>query len=345
MSLCVLCVFVCSSMQVLSTHFTILLYRTPLLAGIISNIIHLGLDIALVFGLGWGVSGAALATSLSHWVTLLILGALIIGKGYLRTSDLLTVPSWKDVAPTLKNGALLSTRSILAMSVLMWATKLIAGVGAIALAAHEILRQIWLFSNQAFTCLDIATQSLIAFYLGRGDRGSAADVFRRTLTLALFAGVVIAAGLLVAGGSLPAVFSRDAAVVQKAAKLIPLVAVYMPLDAAASVMDGVLLGSQEAAWMSRTMIATSTICALGLFICQQAHFGLFAAWIMIKMLTVGRLIGNSWRLRSPQSPLRKEGQDGTKLVGNAVVHRHTTTETNSSAKGGVSVASVEGEHE
>jgi Na+-driven multidrug efflux pump len=41
---------------------------------------------------------------------------------------------------------------------------------------------------------------------------------------------------------------------------MPLIAVFMPLDAAASVMDGVLLGSQEAGWMSRTMAVTSFFC-------------------------------------------------------------------------------------
>lgn len=31
---------------------------------------------------------------------------------------------------------------------LLWSTRLIAGFGAVSLAAHEILRQIWVFSNQ-----------------------------------------------------------------------------------------------------------------------------------------------------------------------------------------------------
>ena len=34
----------------------------------------------------------------------------------------------------MKNGLLLSTRSLLAMGMLMWATKLIAGFGAVGLA-------------------------------------------------------------------------------------------------------------------------------------------------------------------------------------------------------------------
>lgn len=286
-------------------------FRTPLTAGIVSNIFHLGLDILLVFGLGWGVVGAALATSLSHWVTIAILFAMVVKKGYLRPNDLARPPTWQAVAPMLRNGVLLSTRSLLAMSMLMWATKLIAGFGAVALASHEILRQIWVFSNQAFTSLDIATQSLVAFYLGRTDRASAAAVFRRTLTLTVAAGLAIMCLLLACQQTLPAIFTRDAAVIAQVSVVMPLIAVFMPLDAVASVMDGVLLGSQEAAWMSRTMIATSACCAVALMTCQRAGWGIMMVWACIKFLTVGRLIGNAWRLWSPQSPL---GHQWTKMA-------------------------------
>lgn len=273
------------------------------MAGVVSNIIHFGLDIAFIFWLGWGVKGAALATSLSHWLTLVILGTLVVRKGYLRLEDVATPPTVQQVAPMLRNGLLLSTRNMLAMAILMWATKLITGVGAVALAAHEILRQIWVFSNQTFTSLDIATQSLVAFYLGKGDRKSAADICQRTLALCLVTGVVIAATLLATRDMLPTIFTGDAAVIAKATFVLPLIAAFMPLDAAASVMDGVLLGTQDAGWMSRTMIGASSICAVGLLICQKEGLGLFATWCVIKLLTVGRLIGNSWRLWSRESPL------------------------------------------
>ena len=269
----------------------------------ISNVIHLGLDVALVFGLGWGVVGAALATSLSHWVTLTILGGMVIAKGHLRLDDLLRVPAWRDVAPMLRSGVLLSTRSILAMSMLMWATKLIAAFGAVSLAAHEVIRIIWVMSNQAFTSLDIATQSLVAFYLGRGDRRNAAGVYNRTLRLAVSIGVAVTAALLLNASALPAVFSRDPAVVAAVAGVLPLIAMLMPLDAAASVMDGVLLGAQESAWLSRTMVMTASCCAAGLLLCQRAGWGILSIWFVIKFLTIGRLFGNSWRLRSRDGPL------------------------------------------
>lgn len=58
--------------------------RTPLAAGIFSNILHLGLLVAFVFGAGWGVAGAGLATSLSHWVALAFLLANVLGRGYVK---------------------------------------------------------------------------------------------------------------------------------------------------------------------------------------------------------------------------------------------------------------------
>lgn len=280
--------------------------RTPLAAGMFSNVLHLGLLVALVFGLGWGVAGAGLATSISHWAGLAFLLATVLGRGYMRTPDLARPPTWREVAPMLRNGLFLSARSLLAMGSLMWATRLIAGFGAVGLAAHEILRQIWVFSNQAFTSLDIATQSLVAFHLGKADRRSAAAVFRRTLSLALFAGVLIL-GLLLAGRhSLPGVFTKDPAVVRQVAAVLPLIAAYMPLDAAASVMDGVLLGSQEAGWMGRTMVFTAAACACGLVLCQRMHWPLVGIWFVIKFLTVGRLVGNTWRLWSRSGPLAGE---------------------------------------
>lgn len=61
-----------------------MLSRTPLIAGLLSNIVHVALDFGLVYWAGWGVLGAGLATSLSHWVTVGVLGTLVVQKGHLR---------------------------------------------------------------------------------------------------------------------------------------------------------------------------------------------------------------------------------------------------------------------
>ena len=53
------------------------------------------------------------------------------------------------------------------MVVILTATSMVTGLGAITMAAHEILRQVWILSIQAFMALDITAQSLVASYLGQ----------------------------------------------------------------------------------------------------------------------------------------------------------------------------------
>ena len=270
-----------------------------------SNVVHLVLDVVLVFWMGLGAVGAAVATTASLWLNFGMLFSNILKKEYLLIQDMKSYPSFTDVAPMLRNGLFLSTRSILAMTTLMVATKFCAGLGAAALGAHEIIRQIWVVSNQAFTSLDIATQSLVAFYLGRSDKESASAVFKRTLSLTLVAGIIILSCLFHFRHNIATLFTSDASVISLVSLCMPLIAIFMPLDGAASVMDGVLLGSQQAAWMSKTMVLTSICCSVALFLCHlQPHTTILSIWGAIKLLTVGRLIGNAWRVFSPSdSPL------------------------------------------
>lgn len=67
----------------------------------------------------------------------------------------------------LQSGLSLSLRNVSSMVVILTATSMVTGLGAITMAAHEILRQVWIISIQGFMALDITAQSLVASYLGQ----------------------------------------------------------------------------------------------------------------------------------------------------------------------------------
>ena len=272
--------------------------RATLVSSTWSNIAHILLDAVCIFGLGMGAVGAAVATSLSLWLNWSILFSNIVKSGYLKVSDMATYPSIAEVTPMLRNGVLLSARSLLAMSTLMFATKMAAGLGAAGLAAHEIIRQIWVVSNQAFTSLDIATQSLVAFYKGKGDRQSAGRVFLRTNTLTVFVSVIIMGSLIAGRNALPQLFTQDPVVKTLVASVIPLIAIYMPMDGMASVFDGFLMGSERTGALSKVMACTSMMCALALVVqtldCWPMTVTVLSVWVAIKILTLGRLFGNGY---------------------------------------------------
>ena len=272
--------------------------KATLVSSTWSNVAHIVLDAFCIFYLGMGAVGAAMATSLSLWLNWGILFTNIVKSGYLQVADMATYPSISDVAPMLRNGVLLSTRSLLAMSTLMFATKMAAGLGAAGLAAHEIIRQIWVVSNQAFTSLDIATQSLVAFYKGKGDKQSAGRVFLRTNALTVFVSAIIMASLIAGRNKLPALFTQDPVVTGLVASVIPLIAVYMPMDGMASVLDGFLMGSERTGALSKVMACTSMICAMALVVQTLEWWPMtvtvLSVWAAIKILTIGRLFGNGF---------------------------------------------------
>ena len=59
----------------------------------------------------------------------------------------------RGAAGALQAGLSLSMRNVLSILILLYATTLVTGLGAVALAAHEILRQVWIFAIQCAAAL------------------------------------------------------------------------------------------------------------------------------------------------------------------------------------------------
>ncbi len=68
----------------------------------LSNVANFLMDILFIFGLGWGVAGAALATSVSQYVGVGAMLFLLHRKRILNFADMLRIPSIGDVAPLLR---------------------------------------------------------------------------------------------------------------------------------------------------------------------------------------------------------------------------------------------------
>lgn len=88
----------------LSSIFQSLMWhrRTPLIAAVVSNIANFGLDMLFMFVFGWGVAGAALATSASQYISAAIMLMLQVRNGMLQLHHVLERPLWHDWAPLIK---------------------------------------------------------------------------------------------------------------------------------------------------------------------------------------------------------------------------------------------------
>ena len=277
--------------------------RTPLIAAVASNVVNLAGDCVLMFGCGMGVAGAALATAASQYVSAVVLVAALIRTGLLDPADVTHPPTLASATPLLRAGAALSLRNLSTMGVIILGTSMVSSLGAAALAAHEVLRQLYIVSIQVFSSLDVVAQSLVASHLGHGDRAAARAVLVRVLQLGTAAGACVGVALAAGAGALPGLFTADAAVAASAAAVIPIVAAFMPFDAAAAVLDGGLLGASETAWVSRTTVLVSAVCLAALLGARRAGGGLAAVWLSLKVLTIGRTVAAGIRYAMPGSPL------------------------------------------
>jgi len=117
---------------------------TPFRAAVTGNFVNLGGDILLVFGLGWGVAGAAFATSLSQAATCLFLLWHIGRGGRLSFADVVAgrMPSEDVARPLLATGASLTLRTVVAYASVLLASTLASRLGAVSLAGHEVVRQL-----------------------------------------------------------------------------------------------------------------------------------------------------------------------------------------------------------
>ncbi|GAB0496272.1 hypothetical protein MMPV_007584 [Pyropia vietnamensis] len=144
---------------------------TPLRITVTANVVNLVLDPVLIFGAGLGAAGAALATSASQVLALGLLLRRLVTDGLLRPADLPRVrPRWWG--PLLRAGAALTVRTGAILATVAAAGATAAGGGAVASAAFEITRGLWVLSAMALDSLAHAAQALVA---GAMPRTPAAD--------------------------------------------------------------------------------------------------------------------------------------------------------------------------
>ncbi|KAA6423129.1 MAG: hypothetical protein FRX49_07116, partial [Trebouxia sp. A1-2] len=280
--------------------------KTPLIAAVASNFVNLGLDCFLMFVLGWGVAGAALATSASQYASFAVMYYLMLKKGILQQQDMRNVPGLAQVMPILKSGLSLSLRNVSSMVVILTATSMVTGLGTITMAAHEILRQVWIISIQAFMALDICAQSLVASYLGQGKRNQARAVLLRILQIGSAVGVIVGLVAFAGKSAVSTIFTKDLLVSREVQRVLPMVALFMPMDAIAAIVDGGLLGASDTAYVAKTMLVTSVLSFGALLLAQQLQGGLLGIWLSLKVITTGRVLGGGLRLASRKtSPLQK----------------------------------------
>ncbi|TXD38089.1 MATE family efflux transporter [Lujinxingia vulgaris] len=273
--------------------------RTPMWVTVMLNLINLVLDPLLIFGLGWGIAGAAIATVVAQWSgALLFLWLLLVRRSESMHVPLIA-PSLSGMLPLVRVGSALLLRTGALVGTMTLATAVAARQGAESVAAHQVANQLWGFFALLIDALAIAGQALLANFIGRNATEEARAMGARLLQWGLATGLVLGGGIWLCGGLLARAFSTDPTVIASIMMLIPFVAILQPLNALVFVWDGLYMGTQAFGFLARAMLLSAGVAAAMLLATNPLGWGLIGVWsgITALMIVRGITLGVPWAMR------------------------------------------------
>jgi len=268
--------------------------RTPLIVSLGLNAVNLVLDPVLIFGVGWGIAGAAWATVVAQWFgaawfAVLFFwirrSALAIGFGRLKRSAVGSL-AVAARAMILRNASLLAS--------LTAATVVAARVGTASVAAHQIAMQLWIFLALVIDAFAIAGQAIVGKELGAGQRVVARAVSNRLLALGFTFGITLAIALAAVSPWLGSWFTPDRAVLTAFTAILPILVMMQPINGVVFVWDGIAIGAKAFSLLAWSTLLASAVSLAALLAVIPMGWGLVGVWAAIVVLMVVRATTLWW---------------------------------------------------
>lgn len=280
--------------------------RTPFRVAVSINILNIILDPLLIYGYGpfprLGIFGAGLASTISQWI-----GAFWAVGVVLRRLGIPARIRLGDVVKLFQVGRDLFIRTGLLTAFFIFSTRAATRIGPDAGAAHQAIRQVWVFTALFLDAYAITGQSLIGFFMGPGRLEQARRVARLVYAWSAATGVILSAAMwlgqnLVVRLLLP----PSAGGIFFSAWLVAVV--FQPINALAFASDGIHWGTGDFRFLRNVMIAATTFGGIAIYLLDETVSGalmwiwlITGCWITIRagfgVLRIWPGIG--------KSPLRK----------------------------------------
>ncbi|MDP8959974.1 MAG: MATE family efflux transporter [Actinomycetota bacterium] len=276
--------------------------RTPLLITLGLNAVNLTLDPLLIFGLGWGIAGAAWGTVAAQWFGAAWFVGLLVRRE-------LTLLSWRtggtELLRLLRVGGDLTLRTLALLGTLTLATAVAARLGTVAVAAHQVAAQLWGFLALVVDALAIAAQALVARLLGSGNQEAARLAAGRMLQWGVLLGLLLGVGFWALQGLLPGIFTDDPGVTAAVMTVLPFVAAMQPLNSAVFVWDGVFMGAGDFPFLAKAMLLAAGAAGIVLLLVLPLGWGLVGVWWGMVTLMLVRALTLGARYFSGRGPLNR----------------------------------------
>ncbi len=286
--------------------------RRPVVYVVVGLSVAAVLVVGLVHGVGpfprLGLDGSAVANVIGQGLTGLLF-AVRVSREARRVSVAdasdggpgvgAFTPDWSIIRAQLVMARDLVVRSLSFQICFVSAAAVAARFGVAQVAAHQLVLQLWEFMALFLDSLAIAAQALVGAALGAGRLGVADSVARRVTVVSLIAATAMAA-IFAAGATLiPRIFTSDASVLDAVGVPWWFFVGMLPIAGVVFALDGVLLGSGDAAFLRTATLTGALVGFLPLiWLSLVFDWGLAGVWSGLVVFMLVRLATVVWRIRS-----------------------------------------------
>jgi putative MATE family efflux protein len=236
------------------------------------------------------LAGSAVANLVGQWLAaLLFCRALLIERVSLRVHP-------QVLRAQIVMGRDLMLRTIAFQACFVSAGAVAARFGAAAVAAHQVVLQLWNFLALVLDSLAIAAQSLVGAALGAGQLAHAKSVAWRVTIFSAVASAVLAGIFAVGASEFPSVFTDDRSVIDAIGVPWWFMVAQLPVAGIVFALDGVLLGAGDAKFMRNATLVSALVGFLPLiWLSLMFGWGLLGIWSGLSTFMVLRLFFVGWR--------------------------------------------------
>lgn len=237
-----------------------------------------------------GLSGSAVANVAGQWLAGLLFCRALLAEGIPLRLDLAVLRA------QVVMGRDLVVRTLAFQACFVSAAAVAARFGAAAVAAHQVVLQLWSFLALVLDSLAIAAQSLVGAALGAGLLAHAKSVAWRVTIFSTVAAGVLAAVFAAGSSALPRLFTSDDSVLDAIGVPWWFLVAQLPIAGVVFALDGVLLGAGDARFMRNATLASALVGFLPLIWLSLIYgWGLVGIWSGLTTFMLLRLVFVGWR--------------------------------------------------
>ncbi|MCX4473841.1 MATE family efflux transporter [Micromonospora sp. NBC_01655] len=267
--------------------------RRPLWFVLGPNLLSALLCPLLVYPVGWGLTGSAVANAVAQTISGGLFAAALVGERVALR------PRPGVIRQQLVLSRDLLVRGVAFQASFLSATAVAARFGAAAVGAHQIAVQLWFFTALVLDAVAIAAQALIGAALGAGDDDGARALARRVALVGAACGVAFAALIAAGAGVVPGLFSSDGQVRDQAMVAWPWLVALQPIGGVVFALDGVLIGAGDVRYLRNlTIVAAFGGFLPAIWLTYAFDLGLGGIWAGLTLFVLLRLVALLLRLRS-----------------------------------------------